>query len=121
MSAKHLFLMFTNAVEGRDEDFNQWYDERHVPEVLDQVPGFLAATRYRLDPAQREGQPPAPYEYLVVYECEEDPQVVHDFLAATAGTRPWTDALADAGVGYVYTLISERRTVEEVRGVAEAP
>jgi hypothetical protein len=28
------------------EDFNRWYDERHIPEMLE-LPGFTAARRYR--------------------------------------------------------------------------
>ena len=26
-------LVFTNAREGRDEEFNRWHDETHLPEV----------------------------------------------------------------------------------------
>ena len=39
-------LVYTNAVEGRDEEFNRWYDEIHLPEVL-ALPEFTRASRMR--------------------------------------------------------------------------
>ena len=29
----HLLMMITNPVEGREDEFNDWYDNRHVPDV----------------------------------------------------------------------------------------
>ncbi len=52
-------------VESNAEDeFNRWYDEKHVREVLD-CPGWLWGTRYK----STEGSP----NYLAIYamECEE--------------------------------------------------
>jgi hypothetical protein len=47
-----------------DEDYWAWYDV-HVSEVLE-IPGFLAARRYRLGPAA-PNRPPIVYRHLVVY------------------------------------------------------
>lgn len=44
-----------------DDEFNQWYNEVHVPERM-RCPGFLSATRYRA----LEGGP----RYLAVYELD---------------------------------------------------
>ncbi len=44
-------LVLTNAVEGRDDEFNQWYDHQHIPDALD-VPGYVAAQRFRLADVQ---------------------------------------------------------------------
>lgn len=38
----HIVVVLTNAVPGRDAEFNDWYTNVHVPEVLG-VPEFAAA------------------------------------------------------------------------------
>ena len=45
--ARYQYVVMTNAVEGRDAEFNEWYTNIHLKEVLE-VPGFTAATRYRV-------------------------------------------------------------------------
>lgn len=39
---KTLMLVFSNALEGQDEAFNEWYDTQHLPDVVD-CPGVVAA------------------------------------------------------------------------------
>jgi hypothetical protein len=39
-----LYLVFSNPVEGRDRDLNDWYDQVHLPEVL-ATPGMRTAQR----------------------------------------------------------------------------
>ncbi len=34
--------ILTNPIDGEEDTFNKWYDEVHVPDVLD-VPGVVAA------------------------------------------------------------------------------
>jgi hypothetical protein len=81
------FVVLSNPVEGEDDSFNKWYDDVHVPEVLD-VPGVIAAQRYDLAeldipddedlPAQL---PPPTHRYLVIYELDGPPQaVMEEFL-----------------------------------------
>ncbi|HEY6532314.1 MAG TPA: hypothetical protein VIY72_08430 [Acidimicrobiales bacterium] len=48
--------------EGREDDFNDWYSNVHVPEVLS-VDGFVGARRFRA----LDGD-----HYLTVYELEAD-------------------------------------------------
>ena len=64
--SRNLMLVFTNAEPGKDEEFNRWYDEVHVGEVLGVTP-IKACTRYRVaddDPG---------YRYVAIYEFEGDP------------------------------------------------
>lgn len=58
-------LVFSNAVAGREEEFNSWYSDRHVHDVL-KTPGYLTAQRFRLldHPRLR----PSPWRYLAIYE-----------------------------------------------------
>ena len=92
-----------------DETFNRWYDEQHVPDVLE-LEGFKAAQRFALDDAQREGQEP-PWRYLTVYEVEGDVAEIHRRVAST--TRISTPALAPGDVAWVYAPLGPRVTERE--------
>ena len=71
MDAQHIFIALTNPAPGREAEFNQFYDDIHVPDVLGSQ-GWVAAQRYRLSSEQRPDQSP-PWMYLAVYEvtCPE--------------------------------------------------
>jgi len=66
VDAEHIFIALTNPVEGKEEEFNDFYDRIHVPDVLS-APGWVAAQRYVLSSEQRSDQSP-PYKYIVIYE-----------------------------------------------------
>jgi hypothetical protein len=90
-----LFLVFSNATSPeRIRDFNRWYDESHLRELL-QVPGVVAATRYELDEAQMmPGEDGFGRRFLAVYEIEaEDLEQVRDAVRATSSDRSHSDAL----------------------------
>jgi hypothetical protein len=70
--ARHVFLVFSNPVPGKEEEFNSWYDNIHIHEALTS-PGFVGAQRYRISddqvmPAAAEKLP----RYLTVYEVDTD-------------------------------------------------
>jgi hypothetical protein len=51
MSARHFVLLSTNPVDGREQEFNDWYDNVHIPDCLG-TSGFVAGTRYKLSDRQ---------------------------------------------------------------------
>lgn len=55
--------------EGRDDAFNDWYDNHHSPSHVQGVPGFLSAMRYR--------SPVGPH-YLAVYELSGPEALDHE-------------------------------------------
>ena len=72
--AKYIMLAFSNPVPGREDEYNAWYDEFHVPEML-MTPGLVAAQRYRVAPVEPPDYPgyqPMPYKYLNLMEMETD-------------------------------------------------
>src|SRR5262249_41638932 len=69
--ARYKLLVLTNAVPGRDDEFNRWYNEQHIPDALD-VPGFAAAQRFALAPEQMPGAAPGRWRYLAIYDIESD-------------------------------------------------
>lgn len=109
---RYNLIALTNAVEGRHDAFNDWYDNVHVADVL-RVPGVIAAQRYRLSETQfREGD--HHWGYMAVYEIEaEDVTKTFDALKAASGTEamPLSDALKDERMVWIYEPIRERWTV----------
>lgn len=70
---KSVMVVFSNpASPEQEEEYNRWYSERHVKEVLASVPGVVGATRYKLDKTitSSTGAPANPCSYLAIYEIE---------------------------------------------------
>ena len=80
MSENNVLVVLTNATPGFEAEFNDWYDNVHLSEVV-ALPGFVAARRYRYSEAQLEGFPESPQKYLALYWIEGDPKVALDALA----------------------------------------
>ena len=80
-------VVLTNPSDAsREDEFNQWYDEVHVPDVL-QIEGIVAATRYRISDARLDPAAPVDHRYLALYEIEaEDVGAVLNALVEGAGT-----------------------------------
>ena len=107
--AQYNFVVFTNPVAGREDEYNHWYTGQHLGDVL-AVPGFVAARRFRVaDPGAG-----APHRYRAIYEIESnDLQKTFAELFARAGTPAMvvSDALDQQNVvTYTYEAITERRT-----------
>jgi len=114
--AKHTFVVLTNPVEGRDHDYNEWYNNQHIPDVVS-VPGIVAAQRFRLNDFQMPG-PAAQWKYLAIYEIDtDDVKATFDDLASRAGTDRMVlgDALDTNNVAtFLFTPITKLVTQQEV-------
>ena len=111
--AKHTLVVLTNAKEGADEAFNEWYDHTHLGDVL-ALEGFAAAQRFKLSGTQlAEGD--LPYRYLALYEIETDDLTVPiTALQEGAPKMEITDAFDQAGVAaWLYSPITERVTADD--------
>ena len=107
--AKHLLLAFTNPGAGREEEFNRWYDERHVPDLL-AVPGFVSAQRFALTDATGQGRPG--WTHLALYELETDaPNALMAEVRSRLGTEamPVSDTLdPTTPTGLIATALTAR-------------
>ncbi len=111
--AKHTLVVLTNAKDGADDAFNEWYDHTHLGDVL-ALEGFSAAQRFKLSGTQlADGD--LPYRYLALYEIEtDDPGVSIAALQEGAPKMEISDAFDQAGVAaWLYSPITERVTAEE--------
>jgi hypothetical protein len=59
-------VVLANATPDGDEPFNRWYDERHVPDVIDVIGGFVAAQRFRRADVRFNRN--CPWGYLAIYD-----------------------------------------------------
>jgi hypothetical protein len=107
--AKYVMIVQSDSKAGRDDEFNEWYNDRHIDEVLS-LEGFVGARRYALadlDPPQEGAQ-----RYICIYEIEtDDIEATRKALgvAARDGTLFLTDSISDPSSKY-YEPISELRT-----------
>lgn len=108
---ENMLLVLSNPVEGREDEYNAWYDETHVPEVL-QLPGVTAAQRFRLSDTGGNSAG-SEHSYLAVYELDRDPAEV--LTALNSGIRDGSVNMSDAidartAKMIPYTAVGERRT-----------
>lgn len=98
-----LLLVFTNPVDGRDDEYNDWYDSQHLADVL-RIPGIRSAQRFDLGTTQRMPAP-HPWKYMAIYEVEADkvPDAIEG-LKRAAGTSamPMSDALAAERINWFF-------------------
>ncbi len=92
---RNVLAAMTNAVDGREDEFNDWYTNRHLPDVV-KAPDILAAQRFVLDDQQRYAGPYF-FKYLAIYEITADSVGgVIDYISQFLGTpaMPSSDALS---------------------------
>lgn len=87
-----LFTVGHDVPSNREEEFNAWYNTEHVPAMVDRVPGFLFARRFKLTEAPltpRSGmQSPSP-KYMTLYDLANDGVLQSEiFLRET--NSPWS-------------------------------
>jgi hypothetical protein len=107
---RHLMCVMTVPAPGKEAEFERWYNEQHFQDLLD-LPGLVAAQRYRLSPVQPKA-PPFPQTYLAMYELETDSlEAFNAELVRRAGTSemPLTDALGPGFVRFLLDAVTERQ------------
>jgi len=110
---KQILVVVSNPTPGQEDEYNRWYSEQHLPDVL-RVPGFVAAQRFKLT---MDSANSLPGPYLAIYEMESDepnpdPKAAFAALskAAEAGQMPMSSALDTVNiVASVFTPITERK------------
>lgn len=68
-TGRAILVVYTKPVEGREDEFNTWYSDVHLPEVV-RLNGFVTARRFRFVPSVKE-EPAPDLPFLAIYEIEE--------------------------------------------------
>lgn len=108
---RYSLLVVSNAADGLEDEFNRWYSEQHLGDVL-RVPGFCCAQRFMFN-AGEPGSALHQWRYAAVYEFESDePNLQFEELSRRAGTSemPMSAGLDMGSVATALLIpITERR------------
>jgi hypothetical protein len=66
--AAYVMVVQSNAKQGRDAEYNEWYDKVHLPQLCS-IPGIKSGRRFNSTPFAI-GSPGQ--RYLAIYEVETD-------------------------------------------------
>ena len=61
MFPEHILTVRATVEPAHEEEFNRWYNQEHIPDVLKLIPGCLGAARYRV--LDGDGS----HQYMAVY------------------------------------------------------
>jgi hypothetical protein len=102
-------IVLTNPVDGREDEYNDWYTGRHLDDVL-AVHGFRAAQRFVFRPGKLSTDPG--FRYLAIYEvAAATVEEAEAALLATAAKRelmPISGALARQRATWWFEAITDR-------------
>ena len=82
------YIVLTNPRPGCEAEFNRWYDERHLPDVM-KTSGIVSAQRYEVAMGPSGAETPI-RTYLTIFEIDtaDLPETVAELMA-----RVGTDAM----------------------------
>ena len=85
-------LVFSDPVAGREDEYNDWYDNQHLADVV-AVEGIRSARRY--EPVESPLSEPSTHRYLAIYECDGDLAAITAELGARRedGRMPVSDSI----------------------------
>jgi hypothetical protein len=111
-------VVFTNAAAGRDDEFNAWYNDVHIPEMV-AVPGFTSGERYRFYKAMGDGEFTG--KYLSIYGMAADTPEAAGAAVQKAGSSGLT--LSDSNdnsrsILSVFQVASPKVTAKKEKALA---
>ncbi len=98
MSHEYTLIVYTSHTDGREDDYNAWYDDVHLAE-FSALPGVISGRRFKV-----AGDGKA--QYAAVYELSAHPNEVLAAMNAAVkdGSMHMSDAI-DQGSVSITTLI----------------
>ena len=107
---KYMMAVYSNAVEGKESEFNDWYSNVHMADML-KIPGVVAVQRF-----EGVAYPPeknAKFKYAAIYELDtEDLEKTMSLVgdAVARGDMVISDAIDEKGSMQTYIPITEKMT-----------
>lgn len=68
--ATTFILVLSNSSPGMDAEYNRWYDEIHLPENMETLPGALRGRRFTQ--VEHDDAPQSKYNYATVIEVADE-------------------------------------------------
>jgi hypothetical protein len=102
---KYKMVILTNAVDGREDEYNNWYNNTHLQEVV-AAPGFASAQRFKLHTLVGGD---LKQKYLAIYEIDApSPEAALKSLTESAPHMQLSDAMdMPTMVGAVFEACSD--------------
>jgi hypothetical protein len=89
MAHEYTLIVYTSPADGREDDYNAWYDDVHLSEFA-ALPGVINGRRFKVAAADADAKP----VYAAIYELSAHPDKV--FGAMNAGIRDGSVHMSDA-------------------------
>ena len=80
MTRRTTMIVFTSPVQGREDEYNDWYDNTHLAE-LTALPGVVSGQRYKVTPTG----PGSQTSYAAIFELDGDPAGVIKAMETAIG------------------------------------
>lgn len=64
MTRRGLMIVMASMAPEKEEAFNRWYNEDHLPKVLERLPGVLSGRRFKIIEGEEK------YRFMAMYEFE---------------------------------------------------
>lgn len=91
-NTQFLFTIGHDVPPNREEEFNAWYNTEHIPAMINRVPGFVTARRFRnagsLLPPGSGKTSPSP-KYVTLYDLSND-KVLESEVFQRETNSPWS-------------------------------
>jgi hypothetical protein len=116
---QNLMIVLSNTRPEVEAEFNSWYTDVHVVDVVEKLDGFETAQRFKLADGQVEDG--TGFQYLAIYTIADDQleqaqaAIAHQRQeraeALAAGRAPWIEARKDLFEGrhhsWFFTAVSD--------------
>ena len=103
--ATSVLIVHTNPLEGREDEYNEWYNNTHLKDVT-AVPGFVRARRFKLSDSQM--RPFGQFDYVAIYEIDGDPApAIAALKEATAAGMYISEAMSQELHATVYESVTD--------------
>jgi len=91
-NTQFLFTIGHDVPPNREEEFNAWYNTEHIPAMINRVPGFVTARRFRnvgslLPPGS--GKADTSPQYVTLYDLSND-KVLESEIFLKETNSPWS-------------------------------
>ena len=89
-----LLTVESNCIEpAREKELNDWYDNIHLPDILE-TPGFISASRYEnTNPTEGQGK------FIAMYEIEtDDLEKTMALFSENVNSKGAQGRMSDAGI-----------------------
>lgn len=96
MSHEYTLVVYSNPVDGREDEYNAWYDDVHLAEFC-ALPGVINGRRFRVEGGGK-------HQYAAVYELSAHPDTV--MAAMNEGAKNGTVHMSDAIDGKSISLVT---------------